>query len=125
MRRNEIVDGVDVYDEKGQHLGKSPLAGQKAIAQTSVTRVLTAFPVMIMPPAVMVGFGLQNRVGNCKPAVVGLNAALVGLGMFVFLPLTLAVFPQQMHVTAGDLEPEILAKVGGNKDARVVFNRGL
>lgn len=123
MRRNEAVEGVSVYDRRGTLLGKSPEAGKLAIGQTAITRVMTAFPVMVLPPTVYVAFGLQDRIKS-KVGNVLVNAALVGLGMFVFLPLTLAVFPQTIQIPAKRLEPHIASKVA-NPDEFVIVNRGL
>ncbi|KAF0852420.1 mitochondrial tricarboxylate carrier protein (sideroflexin) [Andalucia godoyi] len=123
MRRNETVEGVSIYDKKGTYLGKSPEAGKLAIIQTAITRVLTAFPVMVLPPATYMAFRLQDRIKS-KVGNVLVNASLVGLGMFVFLPLTLAVFPQTMEIDTKNLEPHFASKVH-NQNERVIVNRGL
>lgn len=37
-------DGIDVTDEKGKVLGKSPKAGFNALTQVSISRVMTSLP---------------------------------------------------------------------------------
>jgi hypothetical protein len=125
MRRNETVEGVAVYRSgTNELLGKSPEAGKKAVLLTALTRISTATPIMVMPPLLYMTLKLNDRVKS-KVGHTLINMAMVGVGMFVFLPTTLAIFPQTCEVKAGELGGEILAKVGGNPDAKVYFNKGL
>lgn len=120
MRRNETVEGVTVYrQDTGQSLGQSVAAGQQAVALTSLTRISTATPVMLFPSLVYSVFNLHQRI-HSKIGHGLANMALVGLGLFVFLPTTLAIFPQTVETTAGTLG---LSSVPS--DTRVYFNKGL
>lgn len=46
-------EGIDVYDEEGKSMGKSQKAGVSAITQVAISRILTNFPVLTIPPLVL------------------------------------------------------------------------
>jgi hypothetical protein len=48
-----VRDGIVVFDEDGRAIGKSPSAGWKAVSQVAVSRVLTAFPCLTLPPFIL------------------------------------------------------------------------
>ena len=67
MRGEEIRKGIDVYpvvseDEKPQEeggkevpsLGKSKKAATIAVAETAISRILNAAPIMVLPPLILV-----------------------------------------------------------------------
>ena len=53
MRQNEILNGVDVYDELGEKIGVSKLAAIKGISQVVLSRIVMAAPGMILTPLIM------------------------------------------------------------------------
>ncbi len=68
MRGEEIRRGIDVYPVSGEEekrkseqygsmapsLGKSKKAAQLAVAETALSRVLNATPIMVLPPLILV-----------------------------------------------------------------------
>lgn len=53
MRQNELIEGVDVQDDKGVVVGKSRLAAGKGISQVIFSRILMAAPGMLLLPVIM------------------------------------------------------------------------
>lgn len=61
--------GIIVRDApKGEELGKSEKAGLYALTQVSISRVLTSFACLSVPPIVMGGFMALNSIKS-KPAI--------------------------------------------------------
>ncbi|CAG8500940.1 2738_t:CDS:2 [Scutellospora calospora] len=46
-------NGIDVYDADGNNLGKSQKAGANAVGQVAISRILTNFPVLTIPPLIL------------------------------------------------------------------------
>lgn len=139
MRWKEIRDGIDVFRFKPsstaqadipgplekEELGKSSIAGGKAVAQSAASRVFTNIPTLVLPPLLMTFLAARGvfrgpRAG-LKESLTQLSA--IGTCLFVFLPPSIAVFPQQASVKLGKLEPELQAL--GDADETVFFNKGL
>ena len=94
MRGEEIRKGIDVYpvlseEEKAQRekdgkaiqsLGKSKKAATIAVAETAVSRVLNATPIMVLPPLVLVRLQrtkwLKRRPKMTLPVNLGTNAVM-------------------------------------------------
>ena len=77
---NFTVDGIDVKDEKGQVVGKSPKAGFIAISQVALSRVATAFPALTIPPLIVAALErpLLSRVPILRtPLNLGKNPTFV------------------------------------------------
>ena len=80
MRMNELRYGIDVKDEKGQVVGKSPKAGFIAISQVALSRVATAFPALTIPPLIVAALErpLLSRVPILRtPLNLGKNPTFV------------------------------------------------
>ena len=140
MRWKEIRDGIDVFRYKPsstaqadaapgplekEDLGKSSVAGGRAVAQSAASRVFTNIPTLVLPPLLMTFLAAR---GAFKGPRAGLKESLtqlsaIGTCLFVFLPPSIAVFPQRASVKLGQLEPELQAL--GDADETVFFNKGL
>lgn len=53
MRQNEILHGIDIYDENGNNVGKSRMAAVKGICQVVVSRIVMCAPGMLILPMIM------------------------------------------------------------------------
>ena len=154
MRGEEIRQGIDVFpvlseevraqkERDGtdvQSLGKSRKAATLAVAETALSRVLNATPIMVLPPLILVKLQqtewLKRRPRMTLPVNLGMSywysvqhyISLTDLGLILTtsifaLPLALAAFPQRQAVDAHTLEKEFWDK--GGKDGKVQFNRGI
>jgi hypothetical protein len=143
MRWKEIRDGIDVFRFKPsataqgaaaeqaagplekEDLGKSAIAGELAVAQSAASRVFTNIPTLVLPPLLMTFLAARGAFrgprAGLKESLTQLTA--IGTCLFVFLPPSIAVFPQRASVKLGKLEPELRAL--GDADETVYFNKGL
>ncbi|KAL1122989.1 hypothetical protein AAG570_003313 [Ranatra chinensis] len=60
MRQNEILGGVDVYNDREEKVGQSKLAAAKGISQVVFSRILMCAPGMTILPIIM-----QRLERNC------------------------------------------------------------
>jgi sideroflexin-5 len=139
MRSDEIRRGIDVFAvqtptqkaarEQSQSaddvpsLGRSRKAATLAVAETAISRVLNATPIMVLPPLILVR--LQNTAWlKARPRMVlPVNLGLILTTSVFALPLALGAFPQRQAVSADSLEEQFHDR--GGMDGLVEFNRGL
>lgn len=153
MRGEEIRQGIDVFPartkeetEQGKQtesLGKSRKAATIAVAETALSRVTNATPIMVIPPLILLR--MQKRewlkarpklvlpcnlgTWRCSPTWFTLGQKLtqdIGLILatsYLALPFALGIFPPRESVYASTLEAEFHGR-GGN-DGMVEFNRGM
>lgn len=69
MRGKEIRDGIDVFTQQGENVGKSKTAGFSAVSQVAISRVLTNAPVLIIPP-VLLGYLQKTEFIKARPRLV-------------------------------------------------------
>lgn len=136
MRGEEIRRGIDVFPspdpsqrdrlEQGREivesLGKSKKAATIAVAETALSRVLNATPIMVLPPLLLVRLQRTEWLKQRPRMVLPVNLGLILTTSIFALPLALGAFPQRQTVQARKLEKEIMEKVG--PDGMVEFNRG-
>jgi sideroflexin-5 len=89
MRKNELEQGIMVYDKDSIPLGKSTEAANRALMQVCATRVTTAVGVLTIPQLIML------RISKTFPFRVPLQLAVIGITLQLFLPTSLALFPQR------------------------------
>ena len=129
MRSAEIRQGVSIFNNQAQEeqVGVSKRAGMLAVGQTIAVRIVSAIPVMVVPPLILRRLEAIPFVAARPKVSLALNAGLVGLAIMAFLPLTLSVFPQVNSVRTTFLEPEFhsLKDKDGRPLHEVFFNKGL
>ncbi|MCJ1361991.1 hypothetical protein MMC16_001092 [Acarospora aff. strigata] len=137
MRGEEIRQGIDVFpvlseevraqkERDGtdvQSLGKSRKAATLAVAETALSRVLNATPIMVLPPLILVKLQQTEWLKRRPRMTLPVNLGLILTTSIFALPLALAAFPQRQAVDAHTLEKEFWDK--GGKDGKVQFNRGI
>ncbi|KAL9023328.1 MAG: hypothetical protein Q9180_008279 [Flavoplaca navasiana] len=137
MRGEEIRKGIDVFPSPNEaqkqqmakegkdieSLGKSKKAATIAVAETALSRVLNATPIMVLPPLILVRLQKREWLRRRPRMVLPVNLGLILTTSVFALPLALAAFPTRQRIRAGNLEREIVEKVG--EDGMVEFNRGI
>lgn len=174
IRWKEIKEGINVFRLKQsvvsqqdsasastvtekEDLGKSSVAGQRAVMQSAASRVICNVyvflppcsprfdealtdrllmpcvsshlivdsPTLIFPPILMTFLAARGAFKGPRAAILENLTQLtaIGLCLYVFLPPSIAVFPQRASVPLGKLEPH-LRKLG-DKEEIVYFNKGL
>lgn len=137
MRGEEIRRGIDVFpheSEEGRRkreeakqelepVGKSKKAATLAVAETTISRIVNATPIMVVPALALVRLQRTQWLSQRPRMVLPTNAGLVLVTSLFALPLALAVFPQRQAVKATTLEEEFWDK--GGEGGLLEFNRGL
>eukprot|EP01006_Ploeotia_vitrea_P012521 TRINITY_DN33143_c0_g1_i1.p2 TRINITY_DN33143_c0_g1~~TRINITY_DN33143_c0_g1_i1.p2 ORF type:complete len:316 (-),score=137.58 TRINITY_DN33143_c0_g1_i1:28-975(-) len=129
MRRNEAVEGIQVTDKAGNPLGVSPKAGQRALAQVALTRVVLPAPILIFPPLIMKWANARQFMKAASPRFrMGVEVAVVGACVWFALPVAIGLFPQISSVSVDELEEEfhnLTDAATGERITRVWYNKGL
>eukprot|EP00918_Siedleckia_nematoides_P102881 GHVU01224666.1.p1 GENE.GHVU01224666.1~~GHVU01224666.1.p1 ORF type:complete len:146 (+),score=22.15 GHVU01224666.1:362-799(+) len=123
MRYGELQTGVGVYDlNGGQYLGMSQNAARLAVGQTAISRAVLPIPLLLAP---LPFISLIHRIPfifNSWYLKTLSEICCVSVGVWVGLPIAIAVFPQYAEMNREDMEPHIQAKMTSNK---VTFNKGV
>ncbi|KAK2572232.1 Sideroflexin-5 [Acropora cervicornis] len=122
MRNHELFTGIEVKDKNGNVVGTSKIAAQKAVFETTLTRVFLPLPALVIPPLVM-QFLERTKFLMKRPRLHFPVQVLVCVASFGFgLPLAIALFPQISKVSPSTLEPEIQKNT---KETTLYYNKGL
>jgi hypothetical protein len=121
VRWFEVEQGIEVTDSAGKVLGQSVTAAKQALYETSITRIILPFGNFIVTPILMIPLEktiLKKYPRGWIPAYGAMTLAV----FFAWLPLSLALYPQQGVIPVGEVEPDIATKTieGG-----VFYNKGL
>lgn len=131
MRWKEIKDGVGVFirdrDGNRHQIGDSSIAGQRAVAMTAASRVLTNIPTLILPPLALKWLQRTKMIPASGPLTRAVDLTLIGTSLLVFLPPAIATFPQVARISPMKLESRFhqLKDQDGNPIQEVEFNKGL
>ncbi|KAJ5902556.1 hypothetical protein N7495_003084 [Penicillium taxi] len=139
MRGEEIRQGIDIYpvlsDEERtqreqsedakplQSLGKSRKAATIAVGETAISRVITATPIMVLPPLILVRLEKTQWLCANPRMVLPVNLGLILTTSLFALPFALAIFPQRQAISVDSLEEEFQGR--GGHGGMVEFNRGM
>ncbi|KAF9946181.1 hypothetical protein BGZ72_000560, partial [Mortierella alpina] len=127
MRGKEISEGIDVYDHEGNSVGKSQKAGVSAISQVAISRILTNFPVLTIPPLVLSQWERTAWSQQYPKAAIPINLAVISICLMTALPLAIAAFPQYANVDVKTLEERFwnLKDSKGEPIKTLTYNKGL
>ncbi|XP_015771088.1 PREDICTED: sideroflexin-2-like [Acropora digitifera] len=123
----EIIDGIVVFDENDNPLGKSKKAAVKGITQVVISRVAMAAPGMILIPIMMEKIEKYHIIQRIKPIHGPLQMLLCGVSLCFMVPAACSLFPQRCSMLVDNLEPEAQETIR-KQDPRiktVYFNKGL
>lgn len=137
MRGEEMRRGIDVFlsldpsqkaevEKEGkdvESLGKSKKAATIAVAETALSRVLNATPIMVLPPLILVRLQRSEWLRRRPRMMLPVNLGLILTTSIFALPLALGAFPQRQAIQARKLESDVAEKVGD--EGMVEFNRGI
>jgi len=127
MRMKEIRDGIDVYDDEGNSLGKSKKAGASAVGQVATSRILTLAPVLTIPPFVLSQLEKTNLLKKNPRLSIPFNFGIITITLMTALPLSIAAFPQKAVIDPMRLEQQFwdLKNKNGEVIRQVYYNKGL
>lgn len=127
MRRKEMTEGINVTDENGNIVGSSTKAGFQAVSQVAVSRVLTAFPALVLPPLILSRLETMRFMQYNPRLAIPINLGLITLALVTALPCAIATFPQIGQLPVSELEAKFhnLQDKQGNPITHVYYNKGL
>jgi len=126
MRRNELTTGITIYYEQTNNnnndddqveivtVGSSQVAATKALQEMTISRMLLAVPVFLLPPLgvsfidtiVSQHSMTVKRLMQKKKTLLVLNTFFVLLGFSIGLPATIALFPQIGSIPVNEVEEQ-------------------
>ncbi|GMR63105.1 hypothetical protein PMAYCL1PPCAC_33300 [Pristionchus mayeri] len=127
MRRQELTEGITLFDADGNELGKSKQVARSAIMQVVVSRIGMAAPTFVCIPVAMNSI-VKTEWYKKRPHMAGpIQVLLAGLILLVSTPVGCALFPQMTPVNVSTLEPALAEQIRSRPNApQVVFcNKGL
>ncbi|KAL5280692.1 SFXN2 family protein [Megaselia abdita] len=132
MRQNEIINGIDVQDDKGHVVGKSRFAAIKGISQVVLSRITMAAPGMLVLPIIMEKLEQNASFKKATYLHAPFQTGMVGCFLLFMVPAACSIFPQTASMntsTMRRLEPklydEMMKKTDGKPPAKVFYNKGL
>ncbi|NWJ02327.1 SFXN4 protein, partial [Crypturellus undulatus] len=121
VRSPEFENGIEVMDRKGQVVGISKNAGEKAVRETALSRA-ALFGTGFFLPAVLLYFVERVNFAKTPRAFASMRMMMITGVLTVMLPVSLSIFPQCGEITRADLEPEILSST---EETVFFYNRGI
>jgi tricarboxylate carrier len=125
-RRTEILHGIPVYDSSGNQLGISKEAARQGVFKTIVTRSLTLpLPVLVLPPIITQA---ALPVQSTPQTRLLFELTIITMCLAGALPLTIAMYPQNLELSVDVLEPEfkqLKDSKTGKPIEKVFCNKGL
>ena len=127
MRANELSDGIDIKNDDGVIVGKSPAAGVHAITQVALSRIATSFPCLTVVPLILSRLETTKFFRGNNTRIMGANLGLITLAFLTALPAAIALFPQEGSISVDRLEAKFqgLQNKNGTAVTRFTFNKGL
>lgn len=119
MRINEITKGISVYDENKKLIGTSKIAGRNAVTETIISRIAIVFPILFVPPIIIDSLLKVNFIKNTSKLHNPLQLFVIGLCLWIALPLCIGLFPQISVIDSNKLEKEFHSK------GKLFYNKGL
>lgn len=124
-RWNEIKYGISVTDEQGTKYGQSIIAAKSAIAQTAISRVATAFPILVISPLIMNRLEQTHLLRSYPRLWIPLQLGVISILLMTVLPCALSLFPPKGRISIKDLESDIANSLPHNRYSFLYFNKGL
>ena len=127
MRMGEMRRGIKVFDELGDEIGISKVCAKEAVVQTASSRIALAFPIIMLPGVGMYSLDRMKLIPRNKALRTIQELSVVGLALWVALPLSVSLFPQKGEILAEKLEDEFkgLKSKNGEVIERYTYNKGL
>lgn len=132
MRQNELMNGIAIYDEKGERAGSSKLAAKIGISQVVTSRICMAAPGMMMLPIIMERMERLPWFKSRTKLHAPFQVAGVGCFLLFMVPLACAFFPQDAQISLKTLQRSdvdayegLQKKYGANIPQVFYYNKGL
>ncbi|XP_075390432.1 sideroflexin-4 isoform X2 [Tenrec ecaudatus] len=121
-RKQELAQGIKVMDKEGNVVGHSRRAGEKAIKETALSRMVL-FGASACVPEVVSYFFKRTRFFLQQPLslwAVRLSCSYLALGLMV--PVSFSMFPQVGQIQCSRLEEAIQSST---RETELFYHRGV
>eukprot|EP00945_MAST-04E_sp_MAST-4E-sp1_P008287 g8287.t1 len=128
VRRDELYEGISVFDRDKNEVGKSPIAARNSIIKCSLARFAWCTPIMVFPPVIALQAEKIFPILKKNTRVnIAFMTVLYGAHLFFCVPPALGLFPQYDSMATEALEPEFhhLKYSDGSPIKELFFNKGL
>jgi len=121
MRYPEITKGIKVYSDPNleNYVGISKKSAESAVYETASSRFVMSLTCMGVPTLMLLGLGSMGMVPKGKAPKTLFEIFMIAFGLYVGLPISVAVFPSLTAKNGKDLEEEF------HKHDKIFFNKGL
>jgi hypothetical protein len=122
MRYPEIDRGITVYSDKEQKhpVGVSKVCASNAVYETAYSRIAMSFICLGTPTFLNLFItGVMKISPAGRAGKFGLDILTIGTGLYIGLPISVAIFPSESVKTGASCEPEF------HKHENIYFNKGL
>ncbi len=127
MRMGEMSRGIKIQDEDGNEMGISKKSAEKAVMQTSLSRIILSAPTFIIPGLSMFLLDKVGLIPKSKAPRTVLEIAVISVALYLALPLSVSLFPQRGEINANEIEPEFATRT--NSQGKIIekyyYNKGL
>ena len=121
MRSADLSSGIPLRDSQGRELGRSRVAGRRAVAETCIPRTMIPLANFVAVPLVMAAIG---RLRPGRPQSLILQLSVTATALITAIPLASATSAPVGSITAELIEEEI-AVVAREKDVHTLhYERG-
>lgn len=93
MRMGEMSRGIKILDEDGEEMGISKKSAEKAVIQTSLSRMVLSGPIFIIPGLSMFLLDSAGLIPKSRAPKTILELTVIALSLWVALPLSVSLFP--------------------------------
>ena len=87
-------------------MGISKKSAEKAVVQTSLSRMVLAGPIFIFPGLSMFILDKAGLIPKARVPKTVLELAVITASLYVALPLSVSLFPPRGEIDASEIEPE-------------------
>lgn len=122
MRRDELTNGIEIKNQKGEVVGISQVAAKKALFETALTRVALPLPLLTFPPLIMGYLNQMNWLKTRPFLQLPIQTAICTAAFGFALPIAIALFPQYGTIPGHKLEQDRFAKYSQDT---LIYNKGL
>eukprot|EP00164_Ancoracysta_twista_P004654 GFYU01006287.1.p1 GENE.GFYU01006287.1~~GFYU01006287.1.p1 ORF type:complete len:330 (+),score=76.00 GFYU01006287.1:82-1071(+) len=126
IRKNELSEGVDLFDEDGKVYGKSKNAAFMGLSECGAARVIWNAPLMLLPGMFMSQVDKLSVMKSNPRLRWVTNLSVITFTLWSSVPLAQAVFPQTETISAEKVEPEFQQLTNARGPiSKFYFNKGL
>ncbi|KAJ7325260.1 hypothetical protein JRQ81_018280 [Phrynocephalus forsythii] len=122
MRSKEIEDGIEVMDSKGNIIGVSQKAGEKAVDETALSRLaLFGTGILVSDLALHVLKRRSIFLEKSFPFIC-MRWSITLLALGTMIPISFSWMPQLGKIQRNELEPEIMSST---EESELFYYRGI